>query len=225
MVPARLRQARIHEVSTPRQFTLSGCAGSTRLARRAREGSEQVPDADDIAEPEADAVPGPDETVAPEVEITPAVEETAAPEAVAEADDAGTDDAPPPAPVPESADAALVEAVSGGLTWIPFACYLGLWIVLAGLSAYLLYGATADQPARWMPEYVPLLWSGVGLTALGPVLSVTVWLVARARRPKSERRGLFASAMTRGALVAFFGVAIWVATLFVLEIVAVGGTL
>lgn len=125
----------------------------------------------------------------------------------------------------DPADAVLVEAVSGGLTWIPFAAYLGLWIALAGLSAYLLYGATPDQPARWTAEYVPLLWSGVALTALGPVLSVTVWLIARVRRPKSERRGLFASAMTRGALAAFFGVAIWVATLFVLELVASGGAL
>lgn len=125
----------------------------------------------------------------------------------------------------DPADAVLVEAVSGGLTWIPFAIYLGLWIVLAGLSAYLLYGASPDQPARWMAEYVPLLWSGVVLTALGPVLSAGVWLVARARRPKSERRGLFSSAMTRGALAAFFGVAIWIATLFVLELVASGGAL
>lgn len=130
-----------------------------------------------------------------------------------------------PVVVPDSADAALAEAVAGGLTWVPFACYLGLWVVLAGLSAYLLYGADADAPARWMPEYVPLLWSGVGLTALGPVLSVMVWAVARARRPADARRGLFASAMTRGALVAFFGVAIWIATLFVLELVATGGTL
>ncbi len=136
-----------------------------------------------------------------------------------------TPKATPAAVVPDAADAALVEAVSGGLTWIPFACYLGLWIVLAGLSAYLLYGADAEQPARWMPEYVPLLWSGVGLTVFGPILSVTVWLVARVRRPKGARRGLFAAAMTRGALVAFFGVAIWVATLFVLEILATGGTL
>lgn len=136
------------------------------------------------------------------------------------------DEAPEPAArVIDPADAVLVEAVSGGLTWIPFAVYLGFWIVLAGLSAYVLYGASPDRPARWMAEYVPLLWSGVALTALGPVLSVAVWLIARLRRPKSQRRGLFASAMTRGALAAFFGVAIWIATLFVLELTASGGVL
>jgi hypothetical protein len=128
-------------------------------------------------------------------------------------------------PAADSADAALVEGVSGGLTWIPFACYLGLWLVLSGLSAYLLHGASAEQPARWMPEYMPLVWGGVGLVALGPLLSLLVWLVARARRPKIARRGLLSSSMTRGALVAFFGVAIWLGTLFVLETLASGGTL
>ncbi|MDO8846935.1 MAG: hypothetical protein Q7W51_00905 [Coriobacteriia bacterium] len=189
-------------------------------------------DADDIAGLEADTVRDPDESNAPVADGAPGPEETDSPDAetgpdadVVAPEEAQPAPAPTPAPAVDSADAALVEAVGGGLTWIPFACYLGLWIVLAGLSAYFLYGASPDQPARWMPEYVPLLWSGVGLTALGPILSVAVWLFARARRPKSARRGLFASAMTRGALVAFFGVAIWVATLFVLEIVAVGGTL
>ena len=161
------------------------------------------------------------------------VEETPADEPSvpgSEGEDLPASETPAESPEPaarmiDPADAVLVEAVSGGLTWIPFAVYLGLWIVLAGVSAYLLYGASSDQPARWMSEYVPLLWSGVALTALGPVLSVVVWFIARLRRPKSERRGLFASAMTRGALAAFFGVAIWVATLFVLELVASGGAL
>lgn len=128
-------------------------------------------------------------------------------------------------PAPSAPDAALVEGVAGGLTWIPFAAYLGLWVVLAGLSAYFLYDASAELPARWMPEYVPLLWSGVALTAIGPLLSLAVWLVARSKRPAGARRGLFASAFTRGALVAFFGVVLWLGTLFVLELIASGWTL
>lgn len=173
---------------------------------------DAVADATMDSESETPTPESEDETPTPESEEPPASEDSIEPPK-------------PAARIIDPADAVFVEAVSGGLTWIPFAIYLGLWIVLAGLSAYLLYGASPDQPARWMSEYVPLLWSGVGLTALGPVLSVGVWLVARARRPKSERRGLFSSAMTRGALAAFFGVAIWIATLFVLELVASGGAL
>lgn len=127
-------------------------------------------------------------------------------------------------PAAGAADATLVEGVVGGLTWIPFASYMGLWVALAGCTAYFLYGATAGEPARWTSVYVPLLWAGIALTAFGPMLSLGVWLVARTRRPKGARRGLFASAMTRGAIVAFFGVAIWVATLVVLELVAAGGS-
>jgi len=125
-------------------------------------------------------------------------------------------------PVPEAPDAILVEGVSGGLTWIPFAAYMGLWVALSALSAFFLSGASPETPARWMPEYVPLLWSGVALTVFGPIMSLAVWLVARARRPRDERRGLFASAVTRGSLTAFFGVVLWLGTLFVLELLASG---
>lgn len=150
-------------------------------------------------------------------------EEPGAAETAAEAHQAESGAEEPPAP--SAPDAALVEGVAGGLTWIPFAAYLGLWVVLAGLSAYFLYDASAELPARWMPEYVPLLWSGVALTAIGPLLSLVVWLVARSKRPAGARRGLFASAFTRGALVAFFGVVLWLGTLFVLELIASGWTL
>ena len=124
-----------------------------------------------------------------------------------------------PAPV----DAGLAEAAGGGLTWIPYAIYLGLWIGLAAASVWLLADATADHPARWMEPYEPLVWAGVALAALGPVLSVAVWLVARARRPRGARAGLFASAMMRGAVTAFFGAVIWIGTLSALEVRASQG--
>lgn len=217
-------RARIHELSTASRVTLSAGGASTRLARKSRGGSATVPDAVDDQVP--DIKTPAEAATAPAAPEEPSGETTAGDvEQDATVVEAQADEPQPVATVLDPADAVLVEAVTGGLTWIPFAVYLALWVVLVGLSAYLLYGASADQPARWMPEYVPLLWSGVALTALGPILSMAVWLVARARRPKSERRGLFASAMTRGALVAFFGVAIWVATLFVLELVAGGGAL
>ena len=123
------------------------------------------------------------------------------------------------------ADAALAEAVDGGLTWIPFAAYLGCWLLLSAVSGYLLSGATPQSPARFLPAYEPLMWSAVGLVAAGPVLSLVVWLAARARRPAHKRRGILASAMVRGSLAAFFGVAIWIATLYGLDVMTMSGAL
>lgn len=165
--------------------------------------------------PEPGTVPEPD----PEPETTPE------PEPRSEVD---PDPDPDPKPVevpPEEtlADATFVESVEGGLTWVPYALYLGAWIVLSGLSAYLLSPSTQEMPARWLPVYAPLVFSGLALAALGPILSLVVWLVARSRRPADRRRGLLASALTRGALAAFFGVMIWIITLYVLELLAGGG--
>lgn len=129
------------------------------------------------------------------------------------------DDRPTPEP-DAAADAALAEAVVGGLTWVPFALYLGCWIALSGASVYLLGQATPENPARWMPVYPSLVITGVALAAVGPAMSLVVWLVARSRRPAERRRGLLASALTRGALAAFFGAMVWIVTLYVLEVVS-----
>jgi hypothetical protein len=208
-----------------------------------------VPEPDEITLPDAETTPASDATVSDEtvqevVESVPVPEsetpaeaesETPAeaepepePEAESETSPAapGPAAAAPPAsaPVaPAAPDGALVEAVGGGLTWVPFAAYLGLWLALAGAAAYFFGEATPDQPARFMPEYPLVVWAGVALAALGPVVSLATWLVARSRRPAEARRGLFASALTRGALAAFFGVTIWIVTLTVLDIVASGG--
>ena len=143
-----------------------------------------------------------------------------------DADEPSADTTGTPATIDDSApDAVLAEAVGGGLTWIPFALYLGAWVLLVGATTYLLWGATPEEPARWHPAYMPLVWTGVGLTAVGPVVSLAVWLVARSRRPKAARQGLFASAMTRGALAAFFGVLLWVAALYALDLSVMTGGL
>jgi hypothetical protein len=132
----------------------------------------------------------------------------------------------PPAATPPieqaSADAALVEAVAGGLTWIPFAVYLGAWIALAAASAYLLQSATVEQPARWLPEYPALVFTGVVLVALGPLMSLVVWAVARTRRGAEHRRGLLASALVRGAVATFFGALLWIVTLYVIDVLTTG---
>jgi hypothetical protein len=122
-------------------------------------------------------------------------------------------------------DVALAEAVDGGLTWVPFAAYLGCWLLLSAVSGYVLSEATPQMPARFLPAYEPLMWSAVALVAAGPVLSLVVWLVARARRPAQGRRGILASSMVRGSLAAFFGVAIWIATLHGLDVATTSGAL
>jgi len=204
-----------------------------------------VPEPDEITLPDAETTPasdatGSDESVlevlepvpVPEPE-TPAeaeIETPAEAELEAESDTSPAapraDDTAPPVSVPvapAAPDSALVEAVGGGLTWVPFAVYLGLWLALAGVTAYFFGEATPDLPARFMPEYPLVVWAGVALAALGPVVSLVTWLVARSRRSAETRRGLFASALTRGALAAFFGVTIWIVTLTVLDILASGG--
>ena len=177
-----------------------------------------VPEPETPAEAERDA----------ESEAEPETPAEAEPEAESETSPAAphADDTAPPVSVPvapAAPDSALVEAVGGGLTWVPFAVYLGLWLALAGVTAYFFGEATSDQPARFMPEYPLVVWAGVALAAFGPVVSLVTWLVARSRRSAEARRGLFASALTRGALAAFFGVTIWIVTLTVLDILASGG--
>lgn len=122
----------------------------------------------------------------------------------------------------EAADGGLVEAVGRGLTWIPYAAYLGLWVILAGATAYLLRGASPEQPARWIPAYELLVWAGVALVAAGPLLSLAVWMVARTRREPEQRRGLLTAAAVRGALTAFFGAVVWLVTLYIIEVVTLG---
>ena len=197
-----------------------------------------MPEPDEITLPDAETTPASEATVSdetvqevvepvavPEPETPAEPEPEPEPETSPAAPGPGPAAAPPAsAPVaPAAPDGALVEAVGGGLTWVPFAAYLGLWLALAGAAAYFFGEATSDQPARFMPEYPLVVWAGVALAALGPVVSLVTWLVARSRRPAEARRGLFASALTRGALAAFFGVTIWIVTLTVLDILASGG--
>lgn len=156
---------------------------------------------------------------------TTTVEETPAEPEVA-GEEVATKETPAPdatAVVSDAPDAVLLEGVAGGLTWLPFAAYLGLWALLCAASAYLLSSPAADgQAARWLEMYVPLLWIGLALTLAGPVLALVVWLVARSRRDADARVGLLACALSRGALATFFGVALWIATLSVLDLVATG---
>lgn len=146
-----------------------------------------------------------------------------APSADADASRGRTPVTLPAAGRPAGPDGALAEAVGGSLTWVPYAVYLGGWLALAIASAGLLSPATAEVPPRWLPAYEPLVYAGVALAALGPVLSCAVWLAARRHRAPSERRGLFVAALMRGAVTGFFGLIVWIATLYAIELHALRG--
>ncbi len=116
----------------------------------------------------------------------------------------------------------FAEAVGLRLTWIPYALHLFAWAALCGASVYLLGDASAGTPARFLPEYGLLTVAGLLLVALGPILSIAVWLVARVRRQAWQRRGLFVAAFGRGALTTFFGVLLWLVTLYAIDLHALG---
>lgn len=203
---------------------MCGADTSTRLARRNPWRAAPLPEYDEIID-EPTQQPDPDEgaaAVSASPDAAPA-EPAVEPADEAEAEEPVAEPATGSAPDESLADAALAEGVVGGLTWIPFAVYLGGWIALAGASAYLLADATPQEPARWMPEYPSLVATGLALAVSGPIISLATWLVARTRRPAERRRGLLASALTRGALAAFFGALIWIVTLYLLEVLAGSG--
>ncbi|MBN2404893.1 MAG: hypothetical protein JXE06_04875 [Coriobacteriia bacterium] len=115
---------------------------------------------------------------------------------------------------------AVEEAV--GISWTPFMAYLALWVVLCVAAVVLLRPAALDGGARWVPEYLYAVYAGLGMTALGPVLALVVWLVVRARREEDGRRGLFVSALVKGAVVTFTGVLLWIVALYILDALAMG---
>jgi len=124
-----------------------------------------------------------------------------------------------------TAEPTAVALPNGPLSWWPFALQLLVWVAFAGASAYLLGGATSELPARWLPAYGPLLWVGVALTVMGPLLALVVWLVARVRREPEGRCGLFTTSLVRSATVTLLGVMIWITLLCMIELHAGGGLL
>ncbi len=106
--------------------------------------------------------------------------------------------------------------------WWPFIILLLLWLALAGGAVALLREAAVAGEARWTREYDLIVTVGVVLTALGPLMSLGVWLIARIRADVEARAGLLVSALLRGAVVTTLGVALWVGALVVLDLLSNG---
>ncbi len=168
----------------------------------------------EVEEPAAEPAPQVEPAPAPEVE--PAPESALAEEPAAEPD---AELAPESAPAAELAPAAEpAPEEPGSVSWVPFSAYLGLWVLLAVATFVVLRVPAASGGALWAPEYGLSVYGGVALTALGPILALVVWLVARAKSEPEHRRGLLVSALLRAAGAAFVGVVLWLIALYALDL-------
>ncbi|TDB38081.1 MAG: hypothetical protein D9V44_08545 [Actinobacteria bacterium] len=125
---------------------------------------------------------------------------------------------PEETPVP----VATPEGVPFSVSWVPFSVYLGLWVVLAVATVVLLRTPAAAGGALWAPEYALSVYGGVVLVALGPVLALVVWLIARSKAEPAHRTGLLTSALLRAAGATFIGVILWLVALYVLDLYRAG---
>jgi len=166
---------------------------------------------DDVAaEPSAEQ----DEVETPE-------EQDDAEAAVTEAEPTEAEPAPAPAPEPGPIEALAIEEPRG-ISWTPFLVYLAVWIVLCVGVVVSLRPAALDGGARWAPEYLYVIYAGIGMTVAGPLLSLVAWLFTSARREKGHRHGLFAAALVKGSVVTFTGALLWFISLYVLDMLASG---
>lgn len=128
--------------------------------------------------------------------------------------------------LPAAADDVLVgvddprDSVS---SW-PFAAYVTVWILFAGLVLWRFYEVPVDSALYEVDAYRWVVVAGIALTALGPILSLIVWAVAM-RAHDAERWALFVSALFKGALATFVGVCIWWGSLLVLDQLRMGSLL
>jgi hypothetical protein len=104
----------------------------------------------------------------------------------------------------------------------PFLLYLMAWAGLAATTVVLLAGPDSAPVPVDDPFYPTLLLAGLTLAACGPVLSLVVWVVARARAVPECRGGLLTIALVRGASATLFGVVAWWAALLLVDALRLG---
>ncbi len=183
------------------------------------EESQEPTAAPEDVEPEA----APEETPEPEgeadLEPEPEPDEAAEPDEPVEAEVA---EAEPAEPEESTESTGAPEEAPSSVSWVPFSLYLGLWVVLAVATVVLLRTPAAAGGALWAPEYALSVYGGVALVALGPILALVVWLVARAKAEPEHRTGLLTSALLRSAGATFVGVILWLVALYMLDLYRAG---
>lgn len=104
----------------------------------------------------------------------------------------------------------------------PFVLYLVTWAGLAATTVLLLTNPGAASVPVEDPVYPTLLLAGLVLVGCGPVLSLAVWLMARARALPECRGGLLTASLVRGASAALFGAVAWWAALLLVDALRLG---
>jgi hypothetical protein len=169
-----------------------------------------------------EAEPAPDVTLVAAVAAAEGAAEEEAAEAIVEAGvPEGSDDDPEAveALLDAEAEAEIEPLPRDRWLSVPFYVYLGVWLVFSiAMVVVLRDSAVAGGGALVAaPAYPAFIFAGFALAVAGPLLSIAVWLLARARSSAEERRGLLAIALLRGALSTFAGVAMWWIALVVLN--------
>jgi len=167
-----------------------------------------------LIEQPAEEMPPPEEAVVSDEDLSAAV--AAASESVGDAEIV----APVAAPEIVAAEVTLPSARYGA-PWWPFFIYLGLWAVVAGVGVWQLDLLPVEQVIYDSMTYRWLLFAGLVMAAMGPVLVLAVWLASR-ESEKRQRHGLFTSALFKGAFFTMLGVMIWWGTLLAVDFLRFG---
>ncbi|MFA5844663.1 MAG: hypothetical protein WC971_07525 [Coriobacteriia bacterium] len=105
-------------------------------------------------------------------------------------------------------------------TW-PFVAYAAIWFVFAVAAVFALRPSALQGTIVGSDYYPAVVFVGAALAAVGPVLVLVVWLVAR-RIDERSRKGLLASVSVRGASATLLGVILWWAALLLLDYFRLG---
>ncbi len=108
--------------------------------------------------------------------------------------------------------------------WLPFAVYLGLWVVFAGVVVWRFYDVPQGQAVYESSLYPLSVFGGTALTVAGPLLSLATWIAAWGA-PGSTKWGQFVSAFVKGSLVTAVGVVLWWMALVIVDQLRLGRVL
>jgi len=103
------------------------------------------------------------------------------------------------------------------LPWWPFLAYLGVWVVSAGVAAWFLVDSPYPGSMVGSSAYPYVLRASLVLTAAGPVIALSVWIVAWAYAGRGRRKGLLSTSLLRGGVVTLLGVVVWWCMLIVVD--------